>query len=131
MPDELKHVGVPGMKWGVRTKTATTTARGKSVTKLTTVRGKVVPKQEHARTSLKKVKTEKLSAYKQNKIKRERIVRAGRAVGIALLFAPSIKRYGTAAAKFGQTKISDYMTDRAANKYGGFDPRTVVEGAFK
>jgi len=55
--NELKHVGVLGMRWGLRTRSATTT-----------VRGKVVPKQEHARTSAKieGISKQKISSLKKH-----------------------------------------------------------------
>ncbi len=104
----LEHIGTLGMKWGHR-KAQAKIGSGSNV--------KNVAKVEK---SWNKVKNEPLSKHGKDILRTKRIVAA---VLVAAIFTPDLIRGG---ASIGQRKISNYKFD----KYGGFDPKNVVNAKF-
>ena len=133
MNDQLKHVGVMGMRWGVRSQRSMSTESGGKGYRSTHQKSLDAKKISKAENGWKAVKDEKLSTYQTEQKKAKRMAIILTLVSGAMLFAPQIGKglalagnVGMFGVVVGKMKISGLMGNRKFNKYGGFDPKRVV-----
>lgn len=140
MNNELKHVGVLGMKWGrrrgelYRKNTMTSAKRQRELDnkELSGLEKKKHPskidaqKIEILKERVKSVKSEKLSKQEADAILRSRVKKASLAVVALFLLGDMPFVVGHNAKVLGKI----YLNQRRYNKYGGFDPKKVVNSHF-
>jgi len=133
MNDQLKHVGVMGMRWGVRSQRSMSTESGGKGYRSAHQKNLDAKKISKAENGWKAVKDTKLSAYQTEQKKAKRMAIILTLVSGAMLFAPQIGKglalagnVGMFGVVVGKMKISGLMGNRKFNKYGGFDPKRVV-----
>lgn len=137
---ELAHVGVLGMKWGRRNgelyrKNTMTSAKRQRDLDNKELSG-LEKKKRQSKIDAKKieilkkrvsaVKSEKLSQQEHSAIIRSRTKKATLAVAALFLLGDMPFVVGHNAKVLGKI----YLSQRKYNKYGGFDPKKVVNSHF-
>lgn len=109
--DILEHVGILGMKWGHRRSQGKSNSHPQKIDKFKKV--------------LNKVKNRPASEYTKKDLQRGR--RIASAILLGYIASPYLASGAKVAISIGKRKISDYNF----NKYGGFNPKNVVNVKFR
>jgi len=148
--NSLSHVGVLGMRWGRRSgqlyrKNTITTAKGQrnldkeELNKLQnkkgfqTGRGKKLDaeKIKILKERVSSVKGEKLSYYERDAQMRSRVKKISLAVTALWITGPFLYSVAQVVPHNARVLGNAYKSQRRYEKYGGFDPKKVVNGRWR